>query len=87
MNGELYFTFQSKASLVFKIEVHHEPNDPKPAQSGHDGYCKKCFRQLFPERFREKQNKQKQECEMCHEVNFLVKGLCHACTGERAKTR
>ena len=62
---------------------NHEPNDPKPAQSGHDGYCKPCFRQLFPERYRAKQNARKRECEMCQEVKELVKGICKPCRRER----
>ena len=61
----------------------HEPNNPRPAQSGHDGYCKTCFRQLFPERFRAKQDARKQECEMCQEVKELVKGICKTCRRER----
>ena len=61
----------------------HKPKDPRPAQSGYDGYCKRCFGRLFPERFRVKQNARKRECELCREFKVLVRGVCRSCRGER----
>ena len=61
----------------------HRP--PVPAQSGHTdkaghGYCKKCFKEKFPELYQQKQEGRKKNCDSCGTLADLVGGLCRPCT-------
>ncbi len=61
----------------------HRPK--KPAQSGHDGYCKACFRELFPGKHKAKQKNRKETCIFCDSVGELTQtGLCRPCVRARA---
>ena len=62
----------------------HTP-DPKAAQSGYRGYCKPCFRSLFPDEYTAKQNRRKKSCTMCGNVQEMVaNGLCRPCHRSRS---
>ena len=51
----------------------------KPAQSGYEGYCKTCFRDLFPDKYFAKQQKRNHPCRICGGVGEVLRGLCRPC--------
>jgi len=61
----------------------HRP--PKAAQSGYDGYCKPCFRLLFPKKHAVKLKGRLKPCQFCHEIKDIQKnGFCKTCTRARS---
>ena len=58
-------------------KTQHRPL--KPAHSGYDGYCKACFRDLFPDKYFAKQQKRNHACRMCGGVGEVLRGLCRPC--------
>ena len=55
------------------------------AQSGYDGYCKKCFGKKFPQAYAEKVRQRLKNCAACGEAKELQpSGLCKPCTKARS---
>ena len=55
------------------------------AQSGHDGYCKTCFKKKFPKKYADKQARRQQKCVVCSQVRELVqKDICRPCFRARS---
>ena len=61
-------------------------HDPKrPAQSGHDGYCKACYKARFPNKYAAKQANIKKSCGFCRELRHNLRaGVCKPCRAARA---
>ena len=56
------------------------------AQSGYDGYCKRCFKTLFAALHRAKQLQRLKPCIACMQLKELyATGLCKPCTRARLK--
>eukprot|EP00959_Pyramimonas_sp_CCMP1952_P039172 820018-Pyramimonas_sp.AAC.1 len=64
----------------------HEAKKTTPfAQSGYDGYCKGCYRTLFPDAYNEKQAARKSTCKFCGLSRELVnKTMCKPCARQRS---
>ena len=57
----------------------------KPAQSGYEGYCKACYRDLFPKKYAAKVSTRKSKCATCGELREVsAAGLCKPCTKARS---
>ena len=64
-------------------QTNHSPR--KPAQSGYKGYCKQCYKQIFPDDHKIKHAKRKAECKFCRSVAELTQaGYCRPCARARS---
>ena len=67
-------------------KTKHRPK--KPAQSGHRGFCKACFREKFPKEHEEKQRQRKNTCSYCHDYKDIQSnGFCKPCISARSCDR
>ena len=53
------------------------------AQTGLDGYCKKCYGKFFPEAYAEFRKGRKKQCRVCEEDKELIGGICKPCRRAR----
>ena len=54
-------------------------------QTGYDGYCKSCYKEKFPRKYRDKQEQRKKKCRFCGKQRELVRGImCKPCHRSRA---
>ena len=64
-------------------KTKHRPK--KAAQSGYCGYCKSCFREKFPKKYEDKQQRRKKLCFYCQDAKEIQSnGFCKPCTSARS---
>ena len=64
-------------------KTRHTPR--KPAQSGHLGYCKACYKKKFPRKFAIKKKTRSKPCPYCgNQRELTVAGFCKPCTKSRS---
>ena len=73
----------AKTPLYGWCRTRHRPL--KAAQSGYDGYCKLCFKELFPKAYAKKQGGRKGTCTFCGEAADIARaGFCKSCVRARS---
>ena len=61
----------------------HKPK--KPAQSGYDGYCKACYQDKFPNKYKAKLMQRKKQCAWCMKQQVNTRnGFCKPCISARS---
>jgi hypothetical protein len=58
---------------------HTRHNPLQKAQSGYDGYCKACYRSLFPRAYADKLSARQKQCCYCGESKELLGNSCRPC--------
>ena len=56
------------------------------AATGHEGYCKICYKQKFRRKYEDKQKRRLKSCWICGKTRELIRGVCKPCGRQRICT-
>ena len=76
------------SDILVRWQCHGSHKYPVRAQTGYLddegwGYCKPCYRDLYPDAYEEKRQARRRVCRFCLQLKDLIRGICKICARKR----